>query len=428
MKTNQFIRHLRMTLAVTLCCALPFIIASCSNDDCDGQQTLGVLPEVITLDGSTNNIVLAKGEQCDWKITECPEWITPVAIRGTAADTIRLYVESNSHTPLRQGNITVDYANGNTYTTRAQQDNSKASNDLRRSYATGWGFDIRTYNDSRGLRDQIFNIQRLNNFNPNIYRRETSKSTHFEFYYGDDASDLQNNMKGKLSVEGKFKVFSLDLQASFGANAINNSKRIFSWIRDYTSECIVLFNNLDYSEVQDCDTLFTTDFRAMRKQVIEAGASDAAISRLINNYGTHFVERASLGGCYDYYYSSVYDNSSNTIDVEATLKFAYNKKFNFNASADYSNDLKEMNQETIEKFSIKGGNNVDITNKVFAGTIKQADTDAWKKSLADGKWELISFSLKPISWLFPDDIAEKIDIYLDRLYYSEIPVTRVIEK
>lgn len=400
-------------------------LEACNNESIeDTGKEAATQPTVLTLDGGSDYVSLTKGEQADWKITNCPEWVTPVAMSGEATDTIRLYIESNRQLPLRQGNITVRYGNGKTHTTRAEQNDSQPALDMRRSYAAGWGFDVRTYNDSRGLRDQIFNIQRINQYDDDIYRSEISRATDTKFFYGDDASDMQNDMKGQLSIDGKFKVFSLDVQASFGMNAINNSKRIFSWIRDITGERVVYLNALDPGKAQEKE-LFTTDFKKLRQEIIKSQGSDATISRLVNNYGTHYITKAELGGCYDYYYSSVYTNSSNSLNVEATLKFAYNKKFNFNADAAYENSLKDLSNEVIEKFSVKGGDNIDITNKVYAGNISTTDTDNWKKSLREGKkWELLTFTLTPISVLFPNDIAEKIDNYMDRLYYSETPITR----
>ena len=412
-------------------------IVACTSEDGTSQEdsTALVQPELITLDGGSDYIELTNGEQTSWQIVDCPDWMVPVTAEGSANDVIRLYVESNRRFPVRTGNITIRYANGKSHVTRADQNNEQPAIDMRRSYAAGWGFDVRTYNDSRGLRDQIFNIQRLIDFDDDLYHNERAASSYIYFYYGDDASDLQNNMQAKLNIDGKFAVFSLDLKASFGMSAINNSKRIFSWIRDITCEREVYLNNLDLYDAQQPDpsnpsaTLFTTDFAQTRKEIIESGGSDATIKRLIDHYGTHFVVSAELGGCYDYYYSSTYDNSENSIDVKAAISFAYAKKFSFNADANYEDALKQMDQETIEKFSVKGGDNVDITNKVFAGTITMADTDAWKESLTNGeKWELISFSLIPISQLFPENITAKIDSYLERIYYSDIPVTRTVVK
>ena len=55
-------------------------------------------------------------------------------------------------------------------------------------------------------------------------------------------------------------------------------------------------------------------------------------------------------------------------------------------------------------------------------------TDAWLASLREqNKLELISFKITPISALFPDDVAEKIDNYMERMYYKDINVTRSVD-
>ena len=80
---------------------------------------------------------------------------------GSASDDIQLYIESNARHALRTGNVTVTYTNGVTYTTRVDQSNEKPDFNLQRSYAVGWSFDVRTYMDSRGLKEQIFNTQKI---------------------------------------------------------------------------------------------------------------------------------------------------------------------------------------------------------------------------------------------------------------------------
>lgn len=419
------------------------VLTSCSdNEVVESSDALMVQPEVLALDGGSDYVTISKGEHADWQIVECPAWITPVAQRGKADDDIRLYFESNGQTPLRQGDIIVRYSNGRTHTTRAEQNDQKPVYDMRRSYAVGWGFDIRTYNDSRGLRDQIFNLQRILETDSTAYSNVISRGSDVNFYYGDDASSMQNDMKAKLNISGKFKVFSLDLKANFGMNEMNNSKRIFSTIRARFAERHLNIN-ADLDNLQKYDW-FTTDFSATRQKVIDsrfnADSLDAAIKQLLNRYGTHFVMQAELGGCYDYYYSSVFDTSSSNINVQAALNFSYQQKFNFKGSADYSNDLKAMSNEVIEKFSVKGGDNIWLTNLVYRGVVKEEDTDKWLTTVRNGKLELLWFDTLPIWDLFPDgnifenktyvgydadmDVASKIESYCERLYYSEVPVTR----
>ena len=129
------------------------------SDSFDETGQMSEQTPLLSLDGSSGYFTLDNAEGQAWTVTDCPAWITPVAMQGDATDSLKFYIESNTRTPLRQGNIVVRYANSRAVTTRADQTNIPVSRDLRRSYGVGWGFDVRTYNDSRGLRDQIFSLE-----------------------------------------------------------------------------------------------------------------------------------------------------------------------------------------------------------------------------------------------------------------------------
>ena len=420
----------RKTILNLTMAAAVLLASACSSEQDALQAITGTT--VLNIDGGCNVYEITNSEQSAWQIVECPKWVSPVRKSGTATDAIKVYVESNSLTPLREGDIKVVYTNGVTRSVTTRQSDEQPEWSLQRSYAVGWSFDIRTYNDSRGLRDQVFNTQKIRDYEEEmmdddddlVYRVEPQTTTDLKYYFGEDASDLSKDMAGKLGVTGKFNVFSLDLQGSFGKTAMSNSKRIFSWIRGFYPTRKVYLNNIDMADAQE-EGWFTADFEKMRNDVISSGGSDASIRSLIEHYGTHVVLSATLGGCYDYYYSTVLDESKDALKIEAAIKFGYGEKFKLNASGSYNNDYSSMNNETIEKFSVKGGDALKITNAIESGTVTQADTDNWLKDLNDNeKYELLSFNKAKISQLFPRSIAIKIESYMDRMYYSEIPITR----
>lgn len=362
-----------------------------------------------------------------WVITNAPRWTTPVAYSGKSGDAIRIYVESNSGNS-REGSIDIQYDNGMTRSVEVRQSDTQPSFSVQRTYAAGWSFDVRTYADFRGLRNQIINTQKLYNYDDDAYRIEKDNVSHVDYYYGESGSDMSDDMNGKLGIDGKFNSFSLDLQASFGKSALNNSKRIFSKIRACYPERVAYLNQFDPQDAIDED-LLTADFSAMRKIVIESDGSDETIRELLNLYGTHFVIQATLGGYYDYYFSSVVENMNDLLNVEAAIKLGFAEKFKLEGDAKYKDDLEKLNKERIEKFTVKGGDAITLSMAVENGSINQSTTDRWLTSLVEEeKYELLSFKLLPLAVLFPNDIAAKINNYTDRLYYREIPVTRTVTK
>lgn len=401
-----------------------FCVISCTKQDSPVQAD--TVEKLLSINGGSNTYTVSNVEKTGWQITECPEWVTPVCMSGSASDDIQLYIESNARHALRTGNVTVTYTNGVTYTTRVDQSNEKPDFNLQRSYAVGWSFDVRTYMDSRGLKEQIFNTQKIYNADPDMYCIEPNSSSELNYYYGESGSDLSKDMSGKLDVEGKYNLFSLNLQASFGKSALDNSKRIFSWIRNVYTQQIVYLNQFDLEEAQE-EGWFTADFTSERKRVIDSGGSDEAIRLLVEHYGTHIILQSLLGGCYDYYYSSVVEQHNDNLNIQAAIEFGFSSKFKLNADATYKDDFENLSNETIEKFSVKGGDAITLANAVESGTVTNEMTDAWLASLRDqNKLELISFKITSISALFPDNIADKIDNYMERMYYKDINVTRSV--
>lgn len=399
------------------------LAVSCSEQT---NIDMGHTPTLLSIDGSCNTYVIDNAENTSWEIVGHPEWITPITPSGTGAEEIKIYVESNSTVPVRSGKVEVRYADGNVETVPVTQSDEKPTFDLQRTNGLGWSFDVRTYMDSRGLKNQIFNLQKLYNYNHNAYVEEPNSSESIEYYIGSSKSNLSNDITAKLDLGGKFGAFKLDINGNFGMNTSNESKRIFSWIHGLYCERLLRFNNLDFGEIANEDIdVFTAEFAAERRHVIEAGADEASLNRLVSRFGTHYIEIAYLGGTYDYYYSSVVNTTIDNIKIEGAIKFGYGSKFGLNVDGKYANDFKNISNEVIEKFSVKGGDNVEIANKVVSGSAQQADTDNWLKSLEDkDKQELIYFTLKPISELFPEEMESKIVEYFDRMYYNEVPITR----
>ena len=149
---------------------------------------------------------------------------------------------------------------------------------------------------------------------------------------------------------------------------------------------------------------------------------------MISRYGTHHVIVSYLGGYLDYYFSSVVENIDNSMNITAAMNFGYNDMFKIKGDGTYKEAYNSLNTEKIEKFSVKGGEAIDLTNKIIAGAMDATALDTWLKSLKQGdvnKYELVDFEIAPIWELFPSEIRHKIKNYIETvMYYSDLPVTR----
>lgn len=412
-----------VTLAL-LCMAISPVLSSCSDESAPEMPDTNT--NMLSINGDCNVYEIGSAKSGAWSIASAPDWITPVAYQGGAGDKLQIYVESNTRSP-RSGEIVIRYSDGSMRSVAVKQSevSDSQSTTLERNRAVGWSFDIRSYMDFRGLKEQVINTQKLNNTDNDFsYRAEVDPGSHSEFYYGESSQTLADNMTANMTLGGKFNSFSMELQGAFGKNALSDSHRIYSRVRSVQQLRHVYILNFDRTDVQTLN-LFTADFAAARKKVIDSKGSDEAIRDFIERYGTHLVTDAYLGGYYDYYFSSILENKSDVKDIKGAVEFGFSQKFKLKGDANYKDDFAKLNNERIEKAVVKGGDAIAFTLAVESGTISDKTASDWLNSLKEGqKFELLNFKVIALSALFPDEIENKINSYTDRMYYSEIPLTR----
>lgn len=415
-------KEILFTFAISIFC-----LVSCSETE-EFTSSLEVAKE-LQVNGNCEVYSLANEEDAAWNLVSTSEWIVPVKSFGEASDKIEIYVESNS-CESRSGEVTIEYANGVTRSTTIQQSTTQDGPSLQKSYAIGWGLDITTYMDSRGLKDQILNTQKIvNNLGEQYIQYENSTSEDILVFYGDSYDALNDNISASLSANVKVSAFELGLKGQFGNNALKDSKRFFSWMRGTYVQRKANILNIDLKSAYNKD-LLTRDFAEQYKEVVNSEGSDESIRNLISRYGTHIVTISYLGGYLDYYYSSSVEKIDETMDISGAINFGYKEMFKVEGGGGYNETYNSLKSEMIEKFTVKGGNAIDLTNKVITKTMQKEDLEAWLKSLegtdnTDAKLELVNFQIKSISSLFPYKISKLIDNYIVRvLYYGNVNVTR----
>ena len=406
---------------LSLCLSLA-VATSCNESDILSSKKES--SSQMRVNGNCEIYSLENLEGVSWNVKSNADWIVPVNISGESHDDISIYVESNS-TANRCGEITVEYSNGVIINTTVLQSTDQDTPSIQRAYAVGWGFDVTSYMDSRGIKDQVFNSQKMSMYEGISNTRHTG--SRILSFYGESHSQINNSLKAHMKIDKlKISAFEMGLEGTFGNNALSNSDRIFSWMRGTYIECIVE-NHIDPEDAQDMD-LFTKDFAEERQKVIDANGSEQSIKNLISRYGTHHVIVSFLGGYLDYYFSSVVENIDNSMNITAAMNFGYNDMFKIKGDGTYKEAYNSLNTEKIEKFSVKGGEAIDLTNKIIAGAMDSTALNTWLKSLRQvdvNKYELVDFEIAPIWELFPSDIKHKIKNYIETvMYYSDLPVTR----
>lgn len=429
MRTTK--RKTRVLLALKLISCFTLFI-SCADDPSPSPSP--VCPQTLTIDGACRSYKLNPNHIGKWSVISSPAWALPVNRTGLSNDKIEIYVENNSR-QTRNGIIEIKYDDGTVQNVPIRQSTDEGIPSIQRRFAVGWGVDVRTYNDQRGMRNQIFNYLKIKMYEKNqdrsIYQNQVNTNTRLEIAEGNDVSSVGKEMAIEAGIDGKFNAFQLELRGAYGTKASMQEKRYFIHMRQHYLQRDISLNNIDLNDVQNVHldgftpSLFTVDFAFERQKVINANASDESISELFDMYGTHIIMKAELGGCYDYYYSVKTTDDMDETKANGIIKGNFAQKFKLNGSGTYNNELDNAKYEKIEKFQVKGGNSLELATAIAGGHAEEALFTKWKGLLQDiNNCDLLSYQAIPIYSLFPSNIANKILAYSNRLYYSEFPLTR----
>lgn len=272
---------MRPSLILTLSVAACVPLTSCDDTDCE-KESLSEAVEIMTVDGGSDYYTISTASGGSWEITSIPEWITPVESSGDPSDEIRVYVENNGGGVARSGEIAISYGNGSKKCVRLSQSSRTERFHLERAQGIGWGVDVTSYMDSRGLTDQIFNTEKVRAFDPDAIAYDVNRRGADLLFQGEGMAEMKKDMEVKMNLNVKVNAFDGALSGAFDKSSMTSSKRYFAWQRALCQKKTVSLI-LDYYDAQE-NNLFTHDFAKARQRVIDAGATDRSIRELIEHY------------------------------------------------------------------------------------------------------------------------------------------------
>ena len=212
-------------------------------------------------------------------------------------------------------------------------------------------------------------------------------------YKGSCFSQLCNNFKADASFSGKYFGFKGEAGASFDSKYLRESNRdyVISMVDVTTTQA-----TLGYNRDQIIDAMTDAAYNAINGLAMKSTkgrpmktsypSTNEGFKKLIQDYGTHMLVRAELGGKMKY--ATTIDLSK--VESEYTLntfaKCSYNNKF-IKAKAGVSDDLSSQfsnNRGAIDtKLTILGGSPTCLES--LSKEDNDANMDAWVKSLQDNQ-------------------------------------------
>ena len=209
---------------------------------------------------------------------------------------------------------------------------------------------------------------------------------------GNTYRELSNDFKTQASAKGKGFGFEGEINASFHANNFNNSKSDYALNIIEVKKCkaeLTNCNRLNLMQEFMCDEAFCNinglpydSPTAKRKlNIVAYPSTPDGLYRLVKDYGTHLVLRATLGGKLRFATTIDVSKVTGSYDLKTFAKLSYKGKLG-EAGGNINDEFKtsfNSNATAIDTRVTAVGGTVEAANNVTDG--KKESIDKWKSTL-----------------------------------------------
>lgn len=208
---------------------------------------------------------------------------------------------------------------------------------------------------------------------------------------GSSLSTYQSELSASVKASfGIAKLFSASISESFSEQYTGENKYSYASVHTSVSKYTYDIKNVTEAGMPTLVECITPEFRASVKKF--AGEADNFNPEtLFNEYGTHVIVGATLGGRYDFYevYNKVKASEVHKLGVKVTASFS-DETGDANASASSGIDSKNVNTSEIQRQNI---HTHIVGGGTFSGSLSKSGTyEAWKNTLENKEtWTLIGF-------------------------------------
>lgn len=383
-------------------------IAACSDDE-PASDVLRAGSITIYVDSNPWRIparadrysIYMESDGSGWTATCESEWVTLSATAGSGSDYLHFEVTENTNPFARESLITIADAADPTQRARLRirqagyndEENATLTGDMQQKHRMGYGYDItKAYCD-----DQSFSPKPIIDYNEVVKQEEatgtiiiTEDRRHYqelEIFSGNTVTELcgelTKSMETKKTFAGCGKVTNntTDIYREKDIMQVYGLVRLKQLISSRTVDLAALRSQA----TSDDSPLFSPEFRGILAG-IKAG-NEESLNKLINNYGTHLVVSADLGGCLELHTSVTRETS---IEKEHSVTTVSRKIFGKNicsSSSTYDKYQSEIGIDYEADLSVIGGSDDTkkamlqaISNKKVVREISAKEINQWQAS------------------------------------------------
>ena len=400
MKKNFF--NALTLVVLMLVCSVTF--SSCSDDDLVDIQAEVVLPSdvnLMELEAWSYVVPLDIKSNSEWRIEKNGDFFDVIPSEGEGNATIEIHVTDNIHEERQNGELRIVFPNDESknMVLNLQQkwegdydenDNATATVGPKK-YALGYGYNVmEQYANSESVKGQIFMMNDL--YGNGIATCDDSKTNYsMQTITGSTVSEISNQLAANVNVTGKYGKFKGELESSFTMEHVKNSNYEYA-ITYYNIETQTYSFEIGAYDIAS-KYMTTAAYNAINGENEHYATTPEGLKNLIEDYGTHVVLKARLGGRIRHSMEINVSEIKTEYDLEAFASAAYDGIL-VKASADAEDKFKksyEENQSNIKtEVEVIGGSYPARKNLIKEFTKKSVD--AWTESLDSVNVGLVAFA------------------------------------
>lgn len=390
MKKNFF--NALTLVVLMLVCSVTF--SSCSDDDLVDIQAEVVLPSdanLMELEAWSYVVPLDIKSNSEWRIEKNGDFFDVIPSEGEGNATVEIHVTDNIYEERQNGELRIVFPNDESknMVLNLQQkwegdydenDNATAIVGPKK-YALGYGYNVmEQYANSESVKGQIFMMNDL--YKDSIATCDDSHVNYsMQTITGSTVSEISNQLAANVNVTGKYGKFNGELKSSFTMEHVKNSNYEYA-ITYYNIETKTY--SFEMGPYDIASKYMTTAAYNAINGVSEDYATDNpdGLKNLIEDYGTHVVLKARLGGRIRHSMEINVSEIKSEYDLEAFASAAYDGilvKADANVKDNFKKSYKDNQSEIKTKLEVIGGSGPTWDNLIEEFTNK--NVGAWTKSV-----------------------------------------------
>lgn len=393
---------------------------ACSDDVViKGDVSMPENTDLMKLDAWSYAIPFEVKSDSKWRIETTGDLCYAFPEEGTGDATVKLCIVDNATEERQTGELRVifpeDESKNKVYKLEQKceadyGDNAITATKGNRVYAVGYGYDATNQyaNPAAVKRLPILKYEVLDSLGLLVFGT-TDATIKRSTYTGSSVTDISNKLAVNAGVSGSYCGFKGEIAASFDRSDIQSNTNEFA-LTYLDMVLMPVYCELDVVDMRSKDYMTPGAYKAING-LTRTYATDnpEGFKKLIQQYGTHMVASAKLGGRVRHSLTVDISKITSAYDIGAFAAASYSNAF-VDASASVDENFKksyETNKKNCkEELSILGGD-MKLAQEL-SNNFNKTNLDAWAKSVNADDMALVGFedpenSLIPLYELVDED-------------------------